>query len=91
MLSITGLLGGIPAGIRPVSNFTGFTTAVAPPKRPKRDFSNFHTPSGNYYCSACNMTLNSDVQMSQHIDSKKHRTNHSTATKDTPAIEQASN
>ena len=55
-------------------------SSLSPPitaKRPKRDFSNFRTPSGNYYCSACNLTLNSDQQMAQHIDSKKHRTNYS--------------
>uniref|UniRef100_T1IPM5 C2H2-type domain-containing protein n=1 Tax=Strigamia maritima TaxID=126957 RepID=T1IPM5_STRMM len=40
---------------------------------PARDFSMFRTPSGKYYCSTCNITLNSESQFSQHFDSKKHK------------------
>ena len=58
----------------------GHSTAVnnaafqsSPAKKPCLDFSMYRTPSGKYYCSACNMTLNSDVQFAQHIESKKHK------------------
>ncbi|KAI0224902.1 hypothetical protein LSAT2_024117 [Lamellibrachia satsuma] len=58
----------------------GHSTAVnnaafqsSPAKKPCLDFSMYRTPSGKYYCSACNMTLNSDLQFAQHIESKKHK------------------
>lgn len=39
----------------------------------KTDLSVFRTPSGFYYCNPCNLTLNSEVQFKQHLDSKKHK------------------
>ncbi|TRY76700.1 hypothetical protein TCAL_00159 [Tigriopus californicus] len=37
------------------------------------DFSSFRTPSGQYYCAPCNVSLNSASQFGQHTSSKKHR------------------
>lgn len=52
-------------------NNAAFQPSLA--KKPRLDFSMYRTPSGKYYCSACNMTLNSDVQFAQHVESKKHK------------------
>ena len=38
-----------------------------------KDLSIYRTPSGQYYCSACNLSLNSESQFTQHCDSKKHK------------------
>ncbi|XP_067658314.1 uncharacterized protein DDB_G0283357-like [Haliotis asinina] len=46
------------------------------PKRPRQDFSNYRTPSGKFYCSCCNVTLNVESQFAQHVASKRHKTNH---------------
>ncbi|KAB0790952.1 hypothetical protein PPYR_02752 [Photinus pyralis] len=43
------------------------------PSISKKDLSVFRTPSGFYYCNPCNLTLNSEVQFKQHLDSKKHK------------------
>ena len=32
----------------------------------RTDYSAFRTPSGQYYCAACNLSLNSDSQFGQH-------------------------
>ena len=32
----------------------------------RTDYSAFRTPSGQFYCAACNLSLNSDSQFSQH-------------------------
>ena len=32
----------------------------------RTDYSAFRTPSGQYYCPACNLSLNSDSQFGQH-------------------------
>lgn len=45
----------------------------APSSAQKKDFSANRTPSGQYYCPACNSTLNSENQFEQHILSKKHK------------------
>ncbi|CAB3360952.1 Hypothetical predicted protein [Cloeon dipterum] len=37
------------------------------------DMSNYRTPSGNYYCSICNLSVNSESQFKSHSDSKKHK------------------
>jgi len=37
------------------------------------DYSVHRTPSGQYYCAACNISLNSESQFSQHQVSKKHK------------------
>ncbi|XP_064642699.1 zinc finger protein 385B-like isoform X2 [Lineus longissimus] len=57
--------------------------SFSPPaaKKIRRDFTNYRTPSGQFYCSACNISANSDTQFQQHIESKKHRVNHSAAKK----------
>eukprot|EP00092_Neocalanus_flemingeri_P036611 GFUD01039864.1.p1 GENE.GFUD01039864.1~~GFUD01039864.1.p1 ORF type:complete len:412 (-),score=121.55 GFUD01039864.1:60-1295(-) len=39
----------------------------------KPDYSVYRTPSGQYYCAACNLSLNSESQFSQHQVSKKHK------------------
>jgi len=39
----------------------------------KPDYSVYRTPSGQYYCAACNISLNSESQFSQHQVSKKHK------------------
>lgn len=43
--------------------------AVAPIKR---DNSIYRTPSGNFYCKPCNITLATETLFNQHFDSKKH-------------------
>nr|XP_027226993.1 zinc finger matrin-type protein 3-like isoform X2 [Penaeus vannamei] len=44
-------------------------------KKPKsKDFSIYRTPSGKYYCAPCDLTLNSESQFAQHVESKKHKT-----------------
>ncbi|XP_058798782.1 zinc finger matrin-type protein 3-like [Phymastichus coffea] len=37
------------------------------------DYSIYRTPSGQYYCAPCNMSLNSEITFGQHMESKKHR------------------
>lgn len=37
------------------------------------DYSIYRTPSGQYYCAPCNLSLNSEITFAQHIESKKHR------------------
>lgn len=39
----------------------------------KKDLSQFRTPSGQFYCPTCNVSLNSENQFLQHLESKKHR------------------
>jgi len=51
---------------------TGVTTEP-PAKRAHTDYSIYRTPSGKYYCLACNLTLNSESQFAQHWESKKHK------------------
>lgn len=36
------------------------------------DFSVYRTPSGQYYCQVCNLTVSSEIMMKQHFGSKKH-------------------
>lgn len=38
----------------------------------KVDYSVFRTPSGQYYCNVCNLSVTSEVMLSQHMSSKKH-------------------
>ena len=38
----------------------------------KRDYSVFRTPSGQYYCPCCNVTLPNENLIEQHFNSKKH-------------------
>ncbi|CAH1240540.1 ZMAT3 [Branchiostoma lanceolatum] len=60
--------------------------ATKPPRVPK-DLLNCITPSGKFYCAACNLTLNSEAQFRQHQESKKHRAKNAAAKKtDVPAV-----
>ncbi|CAH1775984.1 unnamed protein product [Owenia fusiformis] len=72
-----GAVASLPMGIRQATN--GFSNFEPPPtKRPRyRDFSNYRTPSGNYYCSYCNVTMATEPQFGQHIESKKHKATYS--------------
>lgn len=36
------------------------------------DFSVFRTPSGQYYCKVCDLSVTSEVTLSQHFASKRH-------------------
>ncbi|RLU26963.1 hypothetical protein DMN91_000762 [Ooceraea biroi] len=38
------------------------------------DYSIYRTPSGQYYCAPCNLSLNTEITFAQHVESKKHRT-----------------
>ncbi|XP_064598802.1 zinc finger matrin-type protein 3-like [Liolophura sinensis] len=75
----------LPAGIRydsPGADYQQGTTdsnwyQPSPAKKSRRDFSNYRTPSGKYYCSTCNVTLNAEGQFAQHIDSKRHKSSSS--------------
>ncbi|XP_014214532.1 zinc finger protein 346-like [Copidosoma floridanum] len=40
---------------------------------PPIDYSIYRTPSGQYYCAPCNLSLNSESSFAQHVDSKKHK------------------
>lgn len=37
------------------------------------DYSIHKTPPGQYYCSPCNMSLNSEASFDQHMESRKHK------------------
>ncbi|KAL3271077.1 hypothetical protein HHI36_021576 [Cryptolaemus montrouzieri] len=41
----------------------------------RNDFSKYKTPSGYYYCGQCNLALNSEIQLQQHLTSKNHLKN----------------
>ena len=45
----------------------------AKPPKPKKDYSIYRTPSGQYYCAQCNCCVNSENQFVQHCASKKHK------------------
>lgn len=36
------------------------------------DFSVFRTPSGQYYCQVCDLSVTSEITLSQHFASKRH-------------------
>ncbi|XP_063695494.1 zinc finger protein 385C-like isoform X2 [Culicoides brevitarsis] len=48
----------------------GITTELSP--RSRSDFSSCRTPSGQYYCISCDMTVATEALYSSHIQSKKH-------------------
>jgi len=60
------------ARVRRGGSGTSGAPAPAPPPGPTA-FSAHRTPSGQFYCAACNLTLNSELQFSQHQASKKHK------------------
>ena len=69
---------GVPCGPSPMTLTPAMVTgAIVRAKltadADRRDYSVFRTPSGQYYCSPCNMSLNSEVQFVQHTESKRHR------------------
>jgi len=37
------------------------------------ELSIYRTPSGDFYCSPCNLSVNSENQFKQHVNSKKHK------------------
>ena len=37
------------------------------------NFSLYRTPSGKYYCHLCNLSLQSELHLAQHFDSKRHK------------------
>ncbi|KAL1465075.1 hypothetical protein WDU94_004670 [Cyamophila willieti] len=45
----------------------------APKVGEEQDYSIHRTPSGNYYCKICDLTVNSVNQYSDHLESKKHK------------------
>lgn len=48
---------------------------ITPSQPEKKSTSNCRTPSGQYYCQICNITLNSEMQYFQHTQSKRHAKN----------------
>ncbi|XP_060062468.1 zinc finger matrin-type protein 3-like [Ylistrum balloti] len=64
------------AGYKRGYPFPGDDTDSGQPKR-HRDFQNYRTPSGKFYCKVCNVTMSGDRQFAMHMDSKKHKTNNS--------------
>lgn len=42
-------------------------------KQMQRDTSINRTPSGQFYCKTCNVTLDTEMNFKQHLESKKHR------------------
>lgn len=57
-----------------ICNKSSFTSSHVVQRR-RHDFSQYRTPSGQYYCAPCNISLNSDNQFEQHQISKKHKQN----------------
>jgi len=47
-------------------------TPLAPGAK-KDNYSIYRTPSGQYYCSLCNIAVDSEHQFGQHLESKKHK------------------
>lgn len=46
---------------------------MAPVENPaSTDFSVFRTPSGQYYCQVCDLSVASELTLSQHFSSKRH-------------------
>lgn len=42
------------------------------PSPPKFDLSIYRTPSGNFYCKTCDITVTNENAFSQHLFSRKH-------------------
>lgn len=47
--------------------------AITAPAGSAVDYSVFRTPSGQYYCKACDLSVTSEVTLSQHFASKRHQ------------------
>lgn len=50
----------------------GNATDCASTTTPIIDYSVFRTPSGQYYCQVCDLSVTSEVTLSQHFASKRH-------------------
>lgn len=61
----------VPAPVNPSESI--LASVIRPADSCGTDYSMHRTPSGNYYCQCCNVTVNSPEQFGQHIDSKKHK------------------
>lgn len=48
---------------------------ISSPQPERKSTSICRTPSGQYYCQVCNLSLNSEVQFLQHLESKRHLKN----------------
>ena len=72
---------GIQTFDQPVIPSTGPTTKAEneTKSKPKKDYSIYRTPSGQYYCALCNMCVNSEQTFVQHIASRKHKLKESSA------------
>lgn len=46
---------------------------LASPGGKRDNYSIYRTPSGQLYCSFCNISVDSDHQFGQHLESKKHK------------------
>lgn len=55
-------------------NLDPFGNPTEEPER-KSGLLSCRTPSGQYYCQCCNITLNSEAQYLQHVGSKRHTKN----------------
>lgn len=51
---------------------TTVTTTTLIESTATSDFSVFRTPSGQYYCQICDLSVTSEVTLSQHFSSKRH-------------------
>ncbi|XP_076292635.1 zinc finger protein 346 [Lasioglossum baleicum] len=60
-------LNGLPVPEPAIENETSPTTPGP------IDYSIYRTPSGQYYCAPCNLSLNSESMFAQHVESKKHK------------------
>lgn len=48
------------------------TTITSTNPSQKQDISIYRTPSGSFYCQACDITLAQETLFNQHLNSKKH-------------------
>jgi len=63
----------VPVGKAKLKAKSIFPSAAPPPPQQNNEFSQFRTPSGQFYCAPCNLSLNSTSQFQQHQVSKKHK------------------
>ncbi|XP_067005714.2 zinc finger protein 346 [Anabrus simplex] len=63
--------GTVPVTVTPSDSILASVIRVNKPSI--KDYSIYRTPSGQFYCQPCNLTLNSESQFSQHCESKKHK------------------
>ena len=81
---VAGGLTPFPQPIAPVISATSpVSSSPYLGRLPHHNLSMYRTPSGMFYCHACNITLQSEVHFAQHLDSKRHKMNHVPSTKKT--------